>query len=148
MRKTRVTILLLVVALLLIIPATVLANKQIFKATLGPGADGNAAGSAVMGVTPNGVTYMLSVHGLSEQPWGAHIHAADGSIIATLCGTPTPSNGPCTMQNGMLQVTGSLTGPMVNMTQAQFLAGLQSGQFYVNVHTSAGVVATGVLLPQ
>ncbi|MCA9934507.1 MAG: CHRD domain-containing protein [Ardenticatenaceae bacterium] len=148
MKKTRVTILLVVIALLLIVPATALATKQIFKAALTPGADGNASGSAVVAITPNGVNYMMSVRDLTEQPWGAHIHKADGSIVATLCGEPAPAGSDCTMDNGILKVFGSLTGPMINMTQAEFLAGLQSGEFYINVHTSAGVEATGVLLPR
>ncbi len=148
MRKSRVFLLAIVFLLLFAIPATTLANKQVFKAVLSAGPDGNATGTAIVAITPNGVNYMMSVRNLSEQPWGAHIHSSDGSIIATLCGTPVPAGSDCTMEDGVLKVFGTLTGPMISITQREFLAGLQSGAFHINVHTSAGVEATGVIFPR
>ncbi len=148
MRKSRVILLALVVVLLMALPATTLANKQVFKAVLTAGPDGNASGSAIVAITPNGVSYMLSVRNLTEQPWGAHIHDADDNIIATLCGEPAPAGSACTMEDGVLKVISTLTGPMINIRQSEFLAGLQSGAFHINVHTSAGVEATGIILPR
>lgn len=150
MRRTkRITIFVLLVAVLLAIPATAIARKQLYKARLGPGPAGDAQGAAVVALGPSGVDFMISARGLSEQPWGAHIHGPDGNIVVNLCGVPTPTAvETCTMEDGILKVMGSFAGTAIQgMTKADFLDALQNGQLYINVHTSSGVEATGVLYP-
>lgn len=129
------------------IPATALANKQIFKATLTTDAElhevigSNARGSAVVGLTPNGVPFMVSVNGLSGNATMVHIHGPattdqNAPPVVTLCGAPPPAVLPqCTMENGALKLQGTITTQLVGMTPAQFVQALQSGLLYINVHT-------------
>lgn len=147
MSKTKRSVYLLVLmALLLAIPTTVLANKQRYKAYLTPVGGSNAAGTAVLATFPDSVRFMMQVRNLSEEPWGAHVHGPDGSIVATLCGTPEPSPQPtCPIQDGVLSVFGQIM--VQGITNAQFMQYLHAGQLYINVHTSQGVVATGPILP-
>lgn len=142
-RTRRIAILMLLMVIVLAIPATVAARKQLYKARL----DGTSSGSAVVALRPGGVDFMLSARGLSEQPWGAHIHGPDGNIIVNLCGNPKPTAVEnCTTEDGILKVMGSFSGPDVQgMTNAEFLSALQNGELYINVHTSSGVEATGHL---
>lgn len=144
-RTKRLTILVILIAILVAIPATVVARKQLYKARL----DGSATGSAVVALTPSGVDFMISARNLSEQPWGAHIHGPDGSIVVNLCGDPKPTAvEECTTEDSVMKVMGSFGGTAVQgMTNAEFLNALQNGQLYINVHTSSGVEATGTLYP-
>ena len=143
-RAKRITIFVLLVAVLLAIPATVAASKQLYKAKL----SGDASGSAVLARRPDRIDFMISAHGLSEQPWGAHIHDSDG-IVVNLCGNPKPTAvETCTMEDGVLKVFGSFNGSAVQgMTGAQFFDKLANGELFINVHTSSGVEATGILYP-
>ncbi len=138
-KNKRIIIWATLLMLLLALPATTFASKQLFKANL----RGDVArGAMIIGASPSGAPYVLQVSGLSEQPWGAHIHGPDGNIVATLCAGAT-----CTMSNGFLRVEGTLTGRDISMTQAAFLSALNNGELYVNVHTSQGVEATGTIFP-
>lgn len=129
------------------IPATTLANKQIFKAILTTDAelhqvvDSNAHGAAIVALTPNGVPFQVSVSGLSGPATMAHIHGPatedqNAPPVVTLCGAPPPAVlAQCTMENGVLKIQGTITNQLVGMTNAQFVQALQNGLLYINVHT-------------
>lgn len=154
--------LVLLAAVVLALPVTVLANKQVFRATLTTDAelheviDSNARGAAIVGTTPQGIHFEVSVNGLSGAATAAHIHGPatpeqNASPVVTLCGNPQPAVlAECTMENGALKIRGMITTQLVGMTPAQFLAALQSGNLYVNVHTQLNPAgeARGQLYPR
>ncbi|NJN54726.1 MAG: CHRD domain-containing protein [Anaerolineae bacterium] len=143
----RILLMALLAAIVFSLPLTVLANKQIFLASLTTGAEvhevigSNASGNGVLGTTPHGVRFEIAVFGLSGDATAAHIHGpaapgVNGPVVVTLCGGPPPSVlAQCTMENGMLKITGMITNQLVGMNQAQFMSALSSGNLYINVHT-------------
>lgn len=158
----RILLIGLLTAVVFALPLTVLANKQIFKATLTTEAElhdvigSNAHGSAILGLTPTGVRFQVAVNGLSGDALSAHIHGPadetqNAPPVVTLCGNPPPSvTGACVMENGVLKIQGTITNQLVGMTNAEFISALNSGLLYVNVHTAlnpAGEVR-GQLYPQ
>jgi hypothetical protein len=135
------------------LPGSALAGKQIFKAGLTTGAElhevvgSRARGNATFVARPDGLYFTVSVHYLSGQPMGAHIHApADATMIApvvlTLCGDPAPAAvAECTFDasTSRMLVQGMI-GPSLlqqwGLTGAEFYNWLNNGTAYVNVHTA------------
>jgi hypothetical protein len=142
----RLWIILFVLILVVALPMTVLASKQIFQASLTTGAElhevvgSSARGSFSLGHNPDGtMRFFLNVRNLSGDATGAHIHgpateAENAPVLITLC-----TGGACVTDSGTLQVSADIT-PFVlqqaGLTGAQFLSYLNDGLLYVNVHTS------------
>ena len=95
-----------------------------------------------MGSTPGGYQFYLSVRGLSGPVSGVHIHgpasaSENGPVMATLCGGPPPAAvATCDVVDGTLMVSGEISGLQPGVSPAQFIAALESGMTYVNVHTA------------
>ncbi len=144
----RVLLLGLFAAVVFALPVSVMANKLIYTATLTTDAElhdvigSNARGNGVLATFPNGIHFQVAVHNLSGDATAAHIHGpagtdANGPVVVTLCGGPPPTVlAQCTMENGMLKISGVITNQLVGMTGAEFMAALNSGQLYINVHTA------------
>jgi hypothetical protein len=145
-------LLLVVICLLLLaIPITALANKQVWKARLTTGAelhpvvDSQASGAAVFATNPDGsLHFMLQVRGLSGPVVGAHIHgpateAENAPVAVTLCGNPAPAAvAECSVTDGTLTVEGDLTSSLLaqwGLRGATLFEWLNTGMSYVNVHT-------------
>jgi hypothetical protein len=138
-------------AILLALPATALAQKQIFTASLRTTNElhavtgSSATGSAILGLRPEGPSVFLVVRNLSGPATGIHLHAPatasqTAGVVVTLCGAPAPSVfGNCPAPDGNNQIV--LQGPVPathtqGMTPGEFLTALDAGLVYVNVHTS------------
>jgi hypothetical protein len=159
----RILLLGLLAAVVFALPLTVLANKRIFLATLTTEAelhevvDSDARGSGFIGSTPNsGFRFGLQVHNLSGDAVAVHIHGPatpeeNGPVVVTLCGAPPPAILPqCTMQDGVLVISGTITTQLQGMTPQQFVQALDGGLLYFNVHTQlnpAGEVR-GQIIPR
>lgn len=152
MKSTKkILILAILSAMLLTIPVSVFASKQIYKARLltqnelHEVIDSNARGSAIFGFSPGDVPFQLTVNNLSGDPVGVHIHGPanetqNGPVIVTLCGSPAPSVlGACPPLNsaGILQLNGVIGNHLQpGVTGAQFHDWIADGLLYVNVHTT------------
>lgn len=150
----RFSLLVVVVTLLAALPMTVLANKQIFQATLTTGAelhdvvDSNARGSFTLGFNPDGsMRFLMNVRNLSGTPSGAHIHGPaaedqNAPVLLSLCGAPAPSAaGDCTFDadTSTLTVSANITPSLLQqwgIGGGQFISFLSDGLLYVNVHTA------------
>ena len=142
----------ILLALVMALPATALARKNVFKARLSTGAElhevvgSSAQGSAVFGLAPDGMQFMLHVRGLSGPATGAHIHAPataseTAPVIISLCGHPAPAAfAECTTDaSGTLTIQGHIGSSLMaqwGLGGAQLISYLESGTAYVNVHTS------------
>ena len=94
--RKRIVVLGIVLLLMLAIPATALATKNVYKARLTTGAElhdvvgSNAVGSFLLGRTPTSFRFTMIVQNLSGPVTGAHLH------------------GPATeAQNGPIVISGS-----------------------------------------
>jgi hypothetical protein len=151
--KKRILVIVILVAMLLAIPATALANKTLWKAKLTSGAelhevvDSHASGSMVLATFPDGTMhFMLSVYGLSGPVSGAHLHgpatsAENAPIIVSLCGAPAPAAvATCdTSADGTLYVSGTINSSLLaqwGLPGSTLIDWLNNGQIYVNVHTA------------
>lgn len=146
---------LLVVALLVALPSSALANKRLYQAKLAganevPPVASDARGSLNLGMFPDGrVSVLFTVRNLSGPATGAHLHGpADATqnapVIITLCGNPAPSltGAPCPWDAGTngFALSGDITPSLLQawgITGAQFRAWADAGLIYVNVHTAA-----------
>ena len=164
-RSQRLTVIFVLVAMLIAIPTTALANKKLFFARLSTGAElhqvvgSRASGSAGFGTALDGtLRFQVFVTGLSGAPSGVHIHGpADASqnapVVVTLCGAGpgTPVLTTCTFSNGTLSIEGTIRGiNLTGVTPQDFFTWLDSGLTYVNVHTAlnpAGEARGQILLP-
>jgi hypothetical protein len=164
-RSQRLTVIFVLVAMLIAIPTTALANKKLFFARLSTGAElhevvgSRASGTAGFGTALDGtLRFQVYVNNLSGPVTGAHIHGpADATqtapVIVTLCGSGpgVPVLATCTYSNGTLSIEGTIRG--INLTGVNpqdFFTWLDSGQTYVNVHTAlnpAGEARGQILLP-
>jgi hypothetical protein len=164
-RKQRLTVIFVLVAMLIAIPTTALANKKLFFARLSTGAElhevvgSRASGTAGFGTALDGtLRFQLFVTGLSGPPTGAHIHgpataSENAAVKVTLCGAGpgVPVLTTCTFSDGTLNIQGTIRG--INLTGANpqdFFTWLDSGLLYVNVHTAlnpAGEARGQILLP-
>jgi hypothetical protein len=144
----RILLLGLLAAVVLALPLTVLANKRVFLADLTTEAElhevigSDASGSGFIGSTPSsGFRFGLQVRGLSGDAVAAHIHGPatadeNAPVVVTLCGGPPPAIlAQCTMQDGILVIQGNITTQIQGMTPAEFVAAMNSGLLYFNVHT-------------
>jgi hypothetical protein len=130
-RKTRIVILSIAVLLLLALPVTVLAAKQIYKADLL--GNGSGRGSFVLGTTsPGSWGCLVQAHDLSGDPTAIRILAADGSTLVNVC---TGSNCPANGEPYSCTITQFDFAPGV--TPQQFLSALQNGQAVGSVATEA-----------
>lgn len=153
MKKSRRLLLMLVISLLLMlaIPMSALANKQVWKARLTTGAelhpvvDSQASGAAVFATNPDGsLHFLLQVRGLSGPVAGAHIHgpaseAENAPVAISLCGNPAPAAvTDCTVVDGVLTLEGDITSSLLaqwGLPGATLFGWLNTGMSYVNVHT-------------
>jgi hypothetical protein len=144
----RILFLGLFAAIVFALPVSVLANKMIFISTLTTDAElhdvigSSARGNGVVATMPSGIHFQVAVHNLSGDATAAHIHGpagtdANGPVVVTLCGGPAPAVlAQCTMENGMLKISGVITNQLVGMTPVEFMNALNNGQLYLNVHTA------------
>lgn len=147
----RVVLIMAILAVVVALPSSALARKQVYKARLTTDAEvhqvigSNAAGNAWFYAFPDGMRFTVAVYGISGQATGAHIHApaAPGSnapVVLTLCGAPTPAAvTTCTFDNGNMFIEGVI-GPSLlqawGLTGAQLFSYFDNGLAYVNVHTA------------
>lgn len=151
-RRRRVSIMLLVVALLLTLPAMAFASKNVYKAQLRTDSElhevvgSSARGAFVMASGPAGYQFRLTVRGLSGPASGAHIHAPataseNAPVAISLCGNPAPAAvATCTTDaDGNLLVDGVISSSLLSqwgVTGATLQGWLENGTSYVNVHTN------------
>jgi hypothetical protein len=106
-----------------------------------------AQGQAIFRLSDDGNTlsYKLIVANI-ENVTQSHIHLrSTGSETGPVAAWLYPSGPPATLipgrSDGVLAegeiVAGELVGPAAGWTMAQFLAAIESGSAYVNVHTTA-----------
>lgn len=167
--RKRTFILVVFIIVLLALPTTVLANKQLFKARLTTGAElhevagSQARGAMHLAMFPDGVMrFQMQVVGLSGPATGAHLHApanesANAPVILTLCGNPAPSaiGGVCPFDvaTNSMTVSGEIDSNLLyawGLRAADLFAWLDDGLVYVNVHTAlnpAGEVRGQLLRP-
>ena len=155
--KKRVNLIGLVVMLLLF-SAVARADQLVFTATLTGAQEVPPSGSAGIGsglVTLDTVTNLLTVNvsfaGLGSPTIASHIHCCTppgaNAIVATA--VPTFPGFPLGVTTGTYLMTFDLTvastynpafitahGGTVAGAQAAFIAGLTTGQTYLNIHTS------------
>ncbi len=161
--KNKLFIYAIIVALVMALPVTALANKKIWTAKLTTGAElhevvgSRAAGSAVFATSIDGrkVNFNLIVFNLSGAPTAAHIHgpastSENGPVIITLC-----SGGGCTFDSNTntMSISGSITSSTLNqagVSPQDFFSWLDDGMLYVNVHTALNPAgeARGQIHPQ
>lgn len=124
-------------------------NSPVFQANLTTGAElhevvgSNANGHATFRVTDSGMSFTLKANRTSGAVWGAHIHGpagpdANAGILVSLCGAPPPAAvATCSTGPGKLRVEGVITEDLVSgdLSLADVVALMESGQTYVNVHT-------------
>lgn len=136
--------------LVLALPLSALAQKQLYTARLTTNAElhevigSHALGSFMMVTRPGSLTFQMKVMGLSGPATGAHLHgpateSETGEIILTLCGAPAPAAvATCTTdENGTLTISGNIPSTILRgVTPVQFFQWLQEGKVYVNVDTS------------
>ena len=151
MSKTQRSLLVtLILALLVVLPTTALANKRLYQARLSYSNELHtvvgslAAGSATLGNNPDGsLRFMVQVRNLSGNPGAAHIHGpADATqnagVLITLCGG-SPSACPPLDANNNWYLEGNITPSQLaqaGLTGATFMSYLEGGLLYVNVHTA------------
>lgn len=148
-KSKRAVILFMLIVATFVLPATVLANKQAFKARLTTDAelhevvDSSASGNGSFVVAPDGVRFYVAVRNLSGPVTGAHIHgpateSENAPVVATLCGGPAPAAvASCVVDSdGTLIIEGYVTASLLQgMTAPAFIDNLNNGLLYVNVHT-------------
>ena len=132
-RKTRITILSVVVLLIFALPMTALATNKHWAANLQGYRP--ASGSIVFGSDfgGTGLRYQGVVRSLSGNPTAIHIRAsADDSILVTIC-----SGGGCPANNSTF--TGNVTASMFasGVDPVAFIQMLDAGETYVGVATAA-----------
>lgn len=150
-RTQRLTAIFLLVAILVAIPTTALANKKLYFARLTTGAElhevvgSRASGSAAFGTDLDGtLRFQVFVTGLSGPPTAAHIHGPattteNAGVKVTLCGAGPgiPVQANCTWSDGTLTITGTIRSIHLNGASPQdFISWMDGGLTYVNVHTS------------
>ena len=149
----RVIVSVVFVLLILALPGTALANKQLWQAKLSTEAENHdvfgssARGSATFATAPDGsgFSFMVVVRNLSGPAVGAHIHGPadetqNAPVVLSLCGSPSPSaTGACQTVDGVLTIEGTITSSDLlrgGVTGAQFREWMDNGLTYVNVHTA------------
>jgi hypothetical protein len=135
---------LLAIAMLLALPATVLAAEQ-FTATLtvedevpAPTCDGGCTGSGSASGTISDdetqIEYEVTFENLSGPPVGAHIHwgvvGEAGPVILPLAHGPSPFSGTLTEAD-------FAPAPGGPQTFAEALDAMREGDTYINIHTEA-----------
>lgn len=165
-KKKQFIILFVLVAILLALPASALANKRPFKARMTTDAElhqvtgSNAAGNATFVVFPGSMRFRVALYGLSGPVSGVHIHgpattSENGPILVTLCGSPGPAAVPtCDVDSdGNLVVEGEVTSSLLGewgLPQSVLLGYMDSELTYVNAHTSLNPMgeARGQIYPR
>lgn len=168
--KKRLMVIAIVVALVLALPVTALANKKFWIARLSTGAElhdvvgSRAFGSASFASAVDGskINFGLTVVNLSGAPTGAHIHgpastSENAGILITLCGAgPAPAvMATCTFDadTSTMSISGSITSQLLfqaGLSAQDFISTLDDGLAYVNVHTALNPAgeARGQLAPR
>lgn len=154
MKRNRLMLtLLLVVMLTVAVTSTALAMKRLYKARLTTSAElhevvgSSATGSANFARRPDGMSFVISVRGLSGPPTVAHVHAPatesqTAPPVITLCGPAPSAVADCAANydaaNDAYRIEGVI-GPSLlaqsGITGATFDGYLEDGLAYVNVHT-------------
>jgi len=131
---------LLAIAMLLALPATVLAAEQ-FAATLTPEAEvppatSDGSGSATVTISDDGTSldYEVTFEGLTGPPTGSHIHFG-GADVAGPVMIPF-EHGPSPF-SGTFNEADYAPAEGIPDTFAEALDAIRDGNAYVNVHTEA-----------
>jgi hypothetical protein len=151
-RQSRIVIILVLLALLVAIPASALASKQVWKARLTTESElhqvvgSSAVGSALFTTNLDGsISFTLFVRGLSGPATGAHIHgpadaSQNGPVILSLCGNPAPAAvTECTTEDGTLSIEGAITSNLMaawGLRARDLIEWMNTSMVYVNVHTA------------
>lgn len=151
-KRRRILIFIVLALMLIALPtATVLANKQAWKAAIATTNElhevvqSSARGTGNFGTNPDGsLHFIISVRGLTGVPTGAHLHAPadttqNAGVVVTLCGAGpgTAVLGACTLVDGVLTIEGDISGGNLNgMGGGAFFNNLRDGLVYFNVHTA------------
>jgi hypothetical protein len=147
----RILFLVILLAVVLALPTSVLANKRLFRASMTTSAElhevvgSNARGTFIIASFPDGVMrFQLSIRGLSGPATGVHLHgpateSETAPVLLSVCGSPAPAAvTTCPFDNGMLVLTGNVDSNLLaswGLRQRDFVAWLADGKIYVNAHT-------------
>jgi len=141
----------LVLATAVAVPATGRPGQSsVFQANLTTDAEvhevqgSNANGHATFTLSDDRLSFTLRANRMSGAVFGAHIHGPAGpgvnaGVVVTLCGVPpVAAAGPCSDGPGKLRVAGVITADLVGgqPNLDALVAMMESGDAYVNVHTS------------
>ena len=140
MRRSRLSLGLLLAVVILAVPTAALANKRLYSADLVNG-QGAQKGSAVVGTNQDGtMRYQVVARGLTTPVTAAHIHSAvDGSILVTLCGSGAgiPACVPAPGDPNSVLINGNITPAMMAVPGGTVNSLLSAEMTYINVHTTA-----------
>lgn len=157
MKRTKFISTVVVILLLLALPATVLANKQVYKAVLNSTVGSDGRGSFTLSHNPDATFFItLNAHSLSSPVISAHIRSTvDDSILVTVCNSATPQVGvplctPAPAGGNSVLVQTSIVPQMMLVGGGQFNSLLTGSLTYVTVETSLypGGEVSGALLPR
>jgi hypothetical protein len=139
MRRSRLSIGVLLAVMVLAVPTAALANKRIYTADL-LNREGVQQGSAVLGTNQDGtMRYQVVARSLSTPVTAVHIHSAvDSSILVTLCGSGVgiPACLPAPGDPNSVQISGTITPAMMAVPGGTINALLVAEMTYINVHTT------------
>jgi CHRD domain-containing protein/PEP-CTERM motif-containing protein len=169
---SRVSLLLLLTAILLLPVSVVEATPIVFTTTLSganevPPTPSPGTGTVVVVLDPTAQTIQLNVtfSGLTANDTMAHIHccAPLGTNAGVATTVPAFAGFPLGVTSGTFSGSFSLTDPTfynpsfvtshggtIPLAEAAFIAGMESGQTYFNIHTSnfPGGEIRGQLVPE
>ncbi len=164
----RLFVIVVFVLLILALPGTAMANKQLWQARLSTDNElhqvvgSSARGSATFATAPDGTgfSFIIVVRNLSGPVTGAHIHAPadetqNASVVLSLCGNPAPSatGEACEVVDGVLTIEGTITSSDLlrgGVTGAELKEWMDDGLTYINVHTASNPAgeARGQIYPR
>lgn len=152
--KKRLMVIAIVMALVLALPVTALANKKFWTAKLSTGAElhdvvgSRAFGSGAFASAVDGskINFSVTVVNLSGAPSAAHIHgpastSENAPVMITLCGPAPSALATCTFDadTNTMSISGTITSQLLfqaGVSAQDFISTLDDGLAYVNVHTA------------
>jgi hypothetical protein len=127
------------------LPAVAQLDQQTFTTQLSggeevPSVTTSATGTAEFNLSPDGISYQLSLSGISDVT-AAHIHSGDvgenGPVIVTLYSSDTAANQTDGVFAQSTITADDLEGSMQGKEISDLISAMSNGVTYVNVHTQA-----------